>query len=83
MFSRHYRKVKALFGLADVVLIATAFIAAYATRAWLHLEHRFFLDFPTAAMLLLYSVASYIAIGYWLGTSGRAAAPAQSPRSST
>lgn len=66
MFSRHYRKVKALFGLADVILISVAFLAAYLTRAWLHLEHRFFLDFPTAAMLLLYSVASYIAIGYWL-----------------
>lgn len=66
MFSRHYRKVKALFGLADVILTTAAFVAAYQTRAWLHLEHRFFLDLPTAALLLLYSVTSYIAIGYWL-----------------
>ena len=70
MFSRHYRKVKALFGLADVILTALAFLAAYQTRVWLnvwfHLEHRFYLDFPVAAMLLLLSVACYIAIGYWL-----------------
>ena len=66
MFSRHYRKVKALFGLADVILIASAFAAAYLTRSRLHLEHRFFLDFPIAAMLLVYSMACYIAIGYWL-----------------
>lgn len=66
MFSRHYRKVKALFGLADVILTALAFLAAYQTRVWIHLEHEFYFLFPVGAMLLLYSVACYIAIGYWL-----------------
>jgi exopolysaccharide biosynthesis polyprenyl glycosylphosphotransferase len=66
VFSRHYRKVKALFGLADVILTAIAFIAAYQTRALLPFEHRFFFDFPIGAMLLLYSAACYIAVGYWL-----------------
>jgi len=68
VFSRHYRKVKALFGLADVVLITCAFFAAYQTRVWLQsrFEHQFHLGFPVTAMLLLYSVACFIAIGYWL-----------------
>ena len=65
VFSRHYRKVKALFGLADVVLTATAFFAAYQTRALLPLEHRFYIDFPVGALLLLYAAACYIAVGYW------------------
>jgi exopolysaccharide biosynthesis polyprenyl glycosylphosphotransferase len=68
VFSRHYRKVKALFGLADVILTTLAFCAAYQTRVWLQFrfEHRFHLGFPITAMLLLYSVGCYIAIGYWL-----------------
>jgi exopolysaccharide biosynthesis polyprenyl glycosylphosphotransferase len=70
VFSRHYRKVKALFGLADVILTTLAFFAAYQTRVWLEykirFEHQFYFAFPEGAMLLLYSVACYIAIGYWL-----------------
>lgn len=66
MFSRHYRKVKALFGLADVILTAIAFFAAYQTRALLPFENLFYLDFPVMAMLLVYAAGCYIAIGYWL-----------------
>ena len=32
MFSRHYRKVKAIFGLTGVFLVSLAFLAAYQTR---------------------------------------------------
>jgi exopolysaccharide biosynthesis polyprenyl glycosylphosphotransferase len=65
VFSRHYRKVKAIFGLADVFLISLAFLAAYQTRIRLHLERIFYLDLPVAASLLILSALCWVAIGYW------------------
>jgi len=65
VFSRHYRKVKAIFGATDVLLTSIAFIAAYQTRVRLHLEKNFFLDFPVAALLLVLSALCWVAIGYW------------------
>jgi exopolysaccharide biosynthesis polyprenyl glycosylphosphotransferase len=65
VFSRHYRKVKAIFGLTDVLLTLLAFIAAYETRIRLHFEKVFYLDFPIAALLLIVSILCWIAIGYW------------------
>lgn len=65
MFSRHYRKVKAIFGFTDVILISLAFIAAYQTRIRLHFENVFYIDFPVAALLLLFTVLCCVAIGYW------------------
>ncbi len=70
MFSRHYRRVKILFGLADSILIAIAFEAAYRTRLLvgpaLHLEHEFYILGPIKALLLGAAVLSWLAIGYWL-----------------
>ena len=69
MFRRHYRKVKAIFGFTDSILIALAFVVAYQTRFHLNFEKPFywvfFVDFRTAVLLLLLSVASWLAIGYW------------------
>ncbi len=65
MFSRHYRKVKAIFGATDVLLTSIAFVAAYQTRVRLHLEKNFFIDFPVAALLLVLSAICWVAIGYW------------------
>jgi exopolysaccharide biosynthesis polyprenyl glycosylphosphotransferase len=65
VFSRHYRKVKAIFGATDVLLTSIAFIAAYQTRLRLHLEKNFFIDFPVAALLLVLSALCWVAIGYW------------------
>jgi len=65
VFSGHYRKVKAIFGLTDVLLISAAFIAAYQTRTRLNFERSFYLDFPVAALLLFLSVLCWIGIGYW------------------
>jgi exopolysaccharide biosynthesis polyprenyl glycosylphosphotransferase len=69
VFSRHYRKVKLIFGLTDVLLASLAFIAAYQTRTRLNFratfEKVFYLDFPIAALLLVVSVLCWIAIGYW------------------
>jgi len=65
VFSRHYRKVRAIFGATDVLLTSIAFIAAYQTRLRLHLEKNFFIDFPVAALLLVLSAMCWVAIGYW------------------
>jgi exopolysaccharide biosynthesis polyprenyl glycosylphosphotransferase len=65
VFSRHYRKVKAIFAATDVLLTSLAFIAAYQTRVRLHLEKNFFIDFPVAALLLVLSALCWVAIGYW------------------
>jgi len=65
VFSRHYRKVKAIFGATDVLLTSIAFIAAYQTRARLHLDKTFYIDFPVAALLLVVSALCWLAIGYW------------------
>ena len=69
MFSRHYRKVKAIFGLTDVILVTLAFLAAYQTRLrltdTLHFENVFYLDFPVGALLLVLSAICWVAIGYW------------------
>jgi hypothetical protein len=65
VFNRHYRKVKAIFGFTDVILTSLDFLIAYETRIRLHFEKQFFLDFPTAALLLVVSILCWIAIGYW------------------
>ena len=66
MFSGHYRKVKAIFGLTDVGLTSCAFIAAYETRLRLPFERHFELDFPVAPILLAVSAMCWVIIGYWL-----------------
>ena len=70
MFSRHYRRVKAVFGLIDAVLVAVAFVAAYQTRIRLNFHKvfyfLFYVDFPIAVLLLVVSIFCWLAIGYWL-----------------
>jgi|ERR1017187_8306559 hypothetical protein len=57
MFTRHYRKVKAILGFTDSILISFAFVAAYQTRFRLNFEKPFYwvfyIDFRVAALLLL------------------------------
>jgi exopolysaccharide biosynthesis polyprenyl glycosylphosphotransferase len=67
VFSRHHRKLRVLFGLADVLLTALAFEAAYQTRLHLNLELErvFFLEAPTKALLLAFAVLVYLALGVW------------------
>jgi len=69
VFSRHYRKVKLVFGLIDSVLLALAFVAAYQTRLRLNNAKVFYfqfdIDFPLAILLLVISILGWLAIGYW------------------
>ncbi len=66
MFSRHHRKVKLLFALADVALAILAFAAAYRCRALLPLERTFFLTPSEVASLLLAAVLFWPLTGAWL-----------------
>ena len=66
MFSRHHRKAKLLFALADALLASCAFAAAYQFRHWLPLERDFFLPFAVQGLLLGACALLWPAIGYWL-----------------
>lgn len=71
MFSGHYRKVKAIFGLTDVALVALAFIAAYETRLHLPFARHFELHFPVAPLLFVVAALCWVLIGYWLDVYDR------------
>jgi FlaA1/EpsC-like NDP-sugar epimerase len=60
------RKARVLFGLSDIALTALSFWAAYETRAWLHLERSFSLEFHIRTLLLSFSMLSWLLIGLWL-----------------
>jgi exopolysaccharide biosynthesis polyprenyl glycosylphosphotransferase len=67
VFSRQHRKIRPVFLLADVLLIAIAFQAAYATRSHLPLIRPFFLSETTKALLLLSASLAWTLAGLWLG----------------
>jgi exopolysaccharide biosynthesis polyprenyl glycosylphosphotransferase len=71
VYSRHHRKVKLLFSLADIVLAALAFEAAYRCRAWLPLEREFFFTVPVKTLLLTSVALLWPTAGYWLGAYDR------------
>jgi exopolysaccharide biosynthesis polyprenyl glycosylphosphotransferase len=71
VLSRHHRKVRVLFGLADVLLTALAFEAAYQTRLRLSLEKVFFLEPPTKALLLGFALLVYLSLGVWFEVHDR------------
>ncbi len=71
VFHRHHRKVKLLFALADIVVTALAFEAAYQTRVRLPLEKLFYLDVPVKALLLGSAALLWTGIGYWMNVYER------------
>ncbi len=76
MFRGHHRKIRLLFGISDVLLIALAFAAAYSTRTALagHLPgfgREFFLTQPIGALLLGWSVVIWVALAGWSDIYGR------------
>jgi len=71
VYSRHHRKVKLLFAVADILLAALAFEAAYQSRVWLPLERLFFLTVPVKALLLGCTAGLWPVLGYWLGAYDR------------
>jgi exopolysaccharide biosynthesis polyprenyl glycosylphosphotransferase len=71
VFRGQRQKVRILFGMADVVLIALAFILAYFIRARLNLENNFFIPRGVAASLLIWSMVVWVATGAWWETYDR------------
>lgn len=65
MFRGHYRKVRLLFGLADLPLVAAAFWLAYWTREHLHLERHFELAPSVIVELLGGSLVVWVVMGFW------------------
>src|SRR6202044_1842351 len=69
VFSRHFRKVKVVFGPLDAFLTSIAFVAAYLTRESLNFDkvvrYVFYFDFRVGALLLIISLLCWLAIGYW------------------
>ena len=63
MFRGQRHRVRILFGTADVVLIALAFVLAYAIRARLNLENNFYIPRDVAASLLIWSMVVWVATG--------------------
>lgn len=67
MFSRQHRKTRPVFIVADILLIAIAFEAAYATRSHLPFARSFFLPESTKALLILSASLTWSLVGLWLG----------------
>ena len=65
MFRGHHRKVRILFGLADIVIVAMAFQLAYWTRERLTLEHVFFLTPIIRAILFGWAAAVWVVLALW------------------
>jgi exopolysaccharide biosynthesis polyprenyl glycosylphosphotransferase len=65
VFRGHHRKVRILFGLADVLIVGLAFQLAYWTRIRLTLEHVFFLTPIIRAVLLGWSAVIWVVLALW------------------
>jgi exopolysaccharide biosynthesis polyprenyl glycosylphosphotransferase len=65
VFRGHHRKVRILFGLADIVIVAMAFQLAYWMRVHLALGHVFFLTPTIRAFLLVWSAAIWVVLALW------------------
>jgi exopolysaccharide biosynthesis polyprenyl glycosylphosphotransferase len=66
VFRGHHRKIRILFAVSDIVLVAAAFELAYWTRTRLELhQHPFFLTPPVKALLMLWSMFAWVALGFW------------------
>jgi exopolysaccharide biosynthesis polyprenyl glycosylphosphotransferase len=67
VFRGHRRKVRILFAIADLVLLAAAFGLAYSIRTRLELAHNFYILPPVVALLLVFSMLVWVALASWWG----------------
>jgi exopolysaccharide biosynthesis polyprenyl glycosylphosphotransferase len=65
VFAHQRKRVELLFAVADGLLTGAAFAAAYYTRRGLALDRQFYLLRDTAAVLLVTSIAAWVALGLW------------------
>jgi exopolysaccharide biosynthesis polyprenyl glycosylphosphotransferase len=69
VFSRHHRQVRVFFALADILLVALAFEAAYQARLRLSFtesfERLFDIPVPIHVLLLGFSGLVWVGLGFW------------------
>ena len=71
MFGSKQRKAKLLFGLSDVFLTVSHSRAPTPSASGCHLENNFFLLPEQKALILGFSAAAFVVIGYWLNIYGK------------
>ena len=71
MFRSQTRKLKILFGFADILLTAAAFTLAYNVREYAHLPRTFFLTSQVHTLLLGFCLITWAGVGYWLDVYGK------------
>ena len=64
MFAHQRKKIQLLFAVADAVLTAAAFEAAYATRTQLSLHNTFFLSLHIHVLILCFAAAAWVLFGF-------------------
>lgn len=65
MFRGHRRKVRILFGLLDILIVAISFELAYWTRVRLEFSHNFFQTSSVETLLMGWSMLVWLTLGYW------------------
>ena len=63
---RSQRKARVLFGLSDIILVAAAFAIAYRLRLEMHWHFLFYLTVHQQALVLGFSLFSWVMLGLWL-----------------
>jgi exopolysaccharide biosynthesis polyprenyl glycosylphosphotransferase len=71
VFSRHHRKIKALFAVTDILFVVLAFEIAYQSRQWMPLEREFYILVQGKALLLGIAMLSWPLAALWLGVYDR------------
>ncbi len=68
MFAHQRTRIQLLFAIADAILTALAFAAAYFTRQNLDLDRTFYLLPDTLALLMAFCLITWMALGVWSKT---------------
>jgi exopolysaccharide biosynthesis polyprenyl glycosylphosphotransferase len=71
LFDRHRKKAAVLFAVADLVLTALSFEAAYLIRVLLPLPLEFYLSAADKALVLAAVLLSWLGVGFWIGVYER------------
>jgi exopolysaccharide biosynthesis polyprenyl glycosylphosphotransferase len=71
VFRSQQRKTRVVFAFLDALFTAAAFEIAYLLRQWLPLSLNFYLGTDVKALLLGFSVVTFVAFGHWLNVSNR------------
>jgi exopolysaccharide biosynthesis polyprenyl glycosylphosphotransferase len=71
VYSRHQRKLRLFYALADAGVVYAAFEGAYYSRAWMELARDFYFTGPVKLLVLLLSMAAFWGTALWFGLYDR------------